>query len=116
MIDAGERNLELDGKTEGASLDRAQRHARRDGRGARVDAPAATDDAHGALEARAVPEGEELFGIRADACAAQFRRRPDVEIEHAVRGAAMAVATPLDTGFCGVELLQQRSGHTHISD
>jgi len=55
---------------------------------------AAADDAHGALETGAVPEREELFGIRADAGASQFRQRPNIEIEDAVGGAAVVEPAP----------------------
>jgi len=92
-VDARKVDLEPGAEAEAAALKPAERDVGNDLGVGRVDLLAGRDDLERGVEARRIPRGEELFGVRPAALAAELLRSPDGCDELAVEGLDVAVAT-----------------------
>ena len=104
VVDRRQRDGEGHRELVAAALGRRQHHARvdRDVGGLEPAAPGHRPER--ALEAGGVADREELLGVRAAALSAHLRRRAQIDLQGAVRGAAMAGdAAAGDVCVCGVD-------------
>lgn len=92
-VDARKVDLEPGAEAEAAALKPAEGDVGNDLGVGRVDLLAGRDDLERGVEARRIPRGEELFGVRPAALAAELLRSPDGCDELAVEGLDVAVAT-----------------------
>jgi hypothetical protein len=103
------RRVEVENRreSEAAALDRPDPDACGDARVSEVELSPGSKPQQRRLEAGCIAQGEELLGIRPrPAPAAHLARHVEVDVEAAVAGAAMTLATACDGCFGGVEDLR----------
>ena len=110
-VHARDHDFQLDGKTEGTTVQGPERDPRVDGRAGRVDAESAADNPHRALKAGSVAQREKLLGVGGASGATELLRRPDVEIEYAVRRSTVSVAATLDRRLGRIQTFFQCRAH-----